>query len=85
MIVQEYAPGGDLFKLVYKCGGRLNEKQAVHTVLQPVLASLQYLHMRGIVHRDLKVCQSSRSRSVCAHVRVSVQVGACMCLSVCML
>ena len=55
VLVQEFAPGGDLFKLMHKCGGHLSEDLAVRLVLQPVLAALQYLHTRGIVHRDLKV------------------------------
>ena len=50
IIVQEFCVGGDLLKIMYKCGGRLFERQAVNLVLQPFLTSLQYLHtqVRGL-------------------------------------
>ncbi|MEW5311311.1 MAG: hypothetical protein WDW38_003038 [Sanguina aurantia] len=49
-IVQEFACGGDLHNFVYKCGGRMQERQAVSMVLQPFLKALHYLHTQGIVH-----------------------------------
>lgn len=51
VLVQEFATGGDLLRVVYKCGGRLCERQAVNLVLQPFLTALHYLHTQGIVHR----------------------------------
>ena len=47
MLVQEYAEGGDLYRLLHKNGGRLSERQAVEMVLHPFLLSLHYLHTRG--------------------------------------
>ncbi|EFJ49328.1 hypothetical protein VOLCADRAFT_32796, partial [Volvox carteri f. nagariensis] len=54
ILVTEYATGGDLLRIMYKCGGRLFERQAVNLVLQPFLTALHYLHTLGIVHRDIK-------------------------------
>lgn len=54
VLVQEYAEGGDLYRLLHKAGGRLSERQAVEMVLHPFLLSLNYLHTRGIMHRDIK-------------------------------
>lgn len=54
VMVQEYAEGGDLYRLLHRNGGRLSERQAVEMVLHPFLLSLHYLHTRGIMHRDIK-------------------------------
>jgi len=54
VLVQEYAEGGDLYRLLYKNGGRLSERQAVEMVLAPFLLAMHYLHTRGIMHRDIK-------------------------------
>ncbi|GIL48763.1 hypothetical protein Vafri_5211 [Volvox africanus] len=54
VLVQEYAEGGDLYRLLHKNGGRLSERQAVEMVLHPFLLALHYLHTRGIMHRDIK-------------------------------
>ncbi|KAG2437895.1 hypothetical protein HXX76_005512 [Chlamydomonas incerta] len=54
VLVTEFCTGGDLLRIMYKCGGRLFERQAVNMVLQPFLTALHYLHTHGIVHRDIK-------------------------------
>ncbi|KAG1670024.1 hypothetical protein FOA52_011180 [Chlamydomonas sp. UWO 241] len=54
VLVQEYAEGGDLYRLLHRNGGRLSERQAVEMVLHPFLLAMQYLHTRGIMHRDIK-------------------------------
>ncbi len=54
VMVQEFCDGGDLFALLQKYGGRLSERVAVQMVLDPFIRVIQYLHSRGIVHRDIK-------------------------------
>lgn len=44
---------GDVFDLLKRMGGRLEETQ-VADVMRQVLEGLEYLHARNIVHRDLK-------------------------------
>ena len=53
-LVLEYAPNGQLFnKLQNKANKRLKEKKAAQYIFQ-VLKALQYLHNKGILHRDIK-------------------------------
>ena len=52
---QEYAEGADLFTILQRYGGRLSERLAVQLVLDPFMRVLNYLHSRGIIHRDIKV------------------------------
>ncbi len=62
MLVQEYAPGGDLLSLMHAHGGRVDERTVVCGVLLPLLDAVLYLHRWGIVHRDLKVGHCCRIR-----------------------
>ncbi|CCF57504.1 hypothetical protein KAFR_0C05130 [Kazachstania africana CBS 2517] len=55
-IFQDLVPGGDLFSYLAK-GDRLtsiSESESLLIVYQ-ILKALEYLHRRGIVHRDLKL------------------------------
>jgi serine/threonine protein kinase len=61
VLVQEYAPGGDLLGLMAAHGGRVDEASVAQGVLRPLLAALLYLHRWGVVHRDVKVSKPRRS------------------------
>ena len=51
-IVTEYCKGGELFDRIVK-QGYISENQAARYMLQ-MASAVQYLHARGIVHRDLQ-------------------------------
>jgi len=62
-LVMEFVEGGDLFHCICR-DGKFEEPEA-RPVFQGVCFALQYLHERGIVHRDLKaenVLLTSRDR-----------------------
>jgi serine/threonine protein kinase len=61
-LVMEYLPGGDLHALL-KILGCFSEPMARMYAAEVVLA-LEYLHARGIVHRDLKVPARSAKRVI---------------------
>lgn len=65
ILVQEFAGGGDLFRLLQRYGGKLPERVCVELVLQPFLFVLHYLHQNGIVHRDLKPENILFTRNMC--------------------
>ncbi|PNH08646.1 Aurora kinase A [Tetrabaena socialis] len=54
VLVQEYAPNGDLLALMHSHGGCVDEVTVVQVVLRPLLEAVLYLHRWGVVHRDLK-------------------------------
>ncbi|KAL6999102.1 Serine/threonine-protein kinase d6pkl2 [Sarracenia purpurea var. burkii] len=53
-LVMEFCPGGDLHTLRQKQPGKHFSEQAVKFYVAEVLLSLEYLHVLGIVYRDLK-------------------------------
>ncbi|KAL3627260.1 Serine/threonine-protein kinase d6pkl2 [Castilleja foliolosa] len=53
-LVMEFCPGGDLHTLRQRQPGKYFSEQAVKFYVAEVLLSLEYLHMLGIVYRDLK-------------------------------
>ncbi|PXF48410.1 Calcium/calmodulin-dependent protein kinase type 1G [Gracilariopsis chorda] len=53
-LVLKYLQGGTLGDNIFKAGGRVNEKTAIH-VLKQVLSALVYLHENGYAHRDIKM------------------------------
>lgn len=54
VMVQEYVDGDDLFSMLHKYGGNMNERMVVQMVLIPILNVLCYMHSNGIIHRDIK-------------------------------
>ncbi|KAL5205911.1 hypothetical protein ABZP36_034120 [Zizania latifolia] len=53
-LVMEFCPGGDLHVLRQKQPGRFFPEQAAKFYVAEVLLALEYLHMLGIIYRDLK-------------------------------
>ncbi|KAJ7946461.1 Protein kinase G11A [Quillaja saponaria] len=53
-LLMEFCPGGDLHTLRQRQPGKHFPEQAVKFYVAEVLLALEYLHMLGIVYRDLK-------------------------------
>ncbi|KAH7674333.1 Non-specific serine/threonine protein kinase protein [Dioscorea alata] len=53
-LVMEFCPGGDLHSLRQRQPGKYFSEQAVKFYVAEVLLALEYLHMLGIIYRDLK-------------------------------
>ncbi|XP_009770032.1 serine/threonine-protein kinase D6PKL2-like [Nicotiana sylvestris] len=53
-LVMEFCPGGDLHSLRQRQSGKHFSEQAVKFYVAEVLLALEYLHMLGIIYRDLK-------------------------------
>ncbi|KAK1270188.1 hypothetical protein QJS04_geneDACA004456 [Acorus gramineus] len=53
-LVMEYCPGGDLHHLRQRQPGKHFSEEAVRFYVAEVLLALEYLHMLGIIYRDLK-------------------------------
>ncbi|KAG0476748.1 hypothetical protein HPP92_013120 [Vanilla planifolia] len=53
-LLMEYCPGGDLHALRQKQPGKCFSEPAARFYVAEVLLALEYLHMLGVVYRDLK-------------------------------
>ncbi|XP_068660946.1 serine/threonine-protein kinase D6PKL2-like [Aristolochia californica] len=53
-IITEFCPGGDLHVLRQRQPGKRFDEAAVRFYASEVLVALEYVHMMGIVYRDLK-------------------------------
>ncbi|VAH06335.1 unnamed protein product [Triticum turgidum subsp. durum] len=53
-LVMEFCPGGDLHALRQRQPGKLFPEHAARFYAAEVLLALEYLHMLGVVYRDLK-------------------------------
>ncbi|KAL9668009.1 hypothetical protein QQ045_002380 [Rhodiola kirilowii] len=53
-LVMEFCPGGDLHSLRQRQPGKYFTEQAVKFYVAEVLLAMEYLHMLGIIYRDLK-------------------------------
>lgn len=52
-MILEFLPGGNLEKLIMRCGKL--EERAVRFYACEIICAIQYLHQLGIIHRDLKL------------------------------
>ncbi|KAJ1259032.1 hypothetical protein BS78_10G122700 [Paspalum vaginatum] len=53
-LVMEFCPGGDMHTLRQRQRGKYFPEQAVKFYVAEILLALEYLHMLGIIYRDLK-------------------------------
>lgn len=53
-LVQEACTGGTLMEVIASQGGKLTEDYTALSIAAPLLTGVQYLHSRGVAHRDLK-------------------------------
>lgn len=51
VLVQEYAPNGNLYRLAVEMGRCMTEQHARLLVLQPLLLACTHMHAQGIIHR----------------------------------
>lgn len=54
-IVMEYCEGGDLLDWILKRKKALHERDALSSIIVPLLNSLCQMHSMGIIHRDIKL------------------------------
>ena len=54
MIVMEYMEGGTLFDFLQQQNGQLLEEKEILRIFVQMLISLQHVHSKQILHRDLK-------------------------------
>lgn len=52
-LILEYAPGGELYAHMKKCGGTFPEPKAAGYIAS-LANALLYCHQKGVIHRDLK-------------------------------
>lgn len=48
-LVQEVAPGGDLYRAMGEAGGYLGEEEVAHGIVQPLISALAYLHSQVLL------------------------------------
>jgi serine/threonine protein kinase len=54
MLAMPYASQGSVYRLIQENKGALTEDKAVSSIILPFLRGLEYLHGKGIIHRDIK-------------------------------
>lgn len=52
-LIEDLVTGGDLASYIAQEGNRLEEEDACNKIFQ-ILKALEFLHEKGIVHRDIK-------------------------------
>lgn len=54
-IIMEYCPGGDLLEWILERKKALHERDALSSIVIPLLNCLCHMHSLGIIHRDIKL------------------------------
>ncbi len=73
-LVMELCEGGDLFSKIVQ-EGKYSEKRAIRCCRQ-LADALQWIHKRGVTHRDLKACHIS-SHLISCHCHCHCHLTCC--------
>jgi serine/threonine protein kinase len=52
-LILEFAPGGELYNHLHKCGGVFSELEAARYIYD-LASALRHCHSKGVIHRDIK-------------------------------
>ena len=70
--------GGELFDRIVEKGSYT--EQDASALIKQVLAAVNFMHEEGIVHRDLKVCDSINGNAIKLELLTGINLRMCLIL-----